>query len=167
MIAAGPDQRLGRSSTKPEGVADGLSTRSSYAAIMPTMTPSPVPVPPPGVAVAAAAQENWRVLGEVSQIVDWPIIASALGIEPGEVIKTAIVLPQLGRIECILDDQADMRHAEEQLRELLVRGWSVNALLPMHSLGAAHQALRGLRIHLQGWWKPDDERLRFTSLETP
>jgi hypothetical protein len=60
-----------------------------------------------------------------------------------------------------------MRHAGEQFRALLVRGWSVSALLPMHSLGAAHQALRGLSIHLQGWWTPDDERLRFTSPETP
>lgn len=134
---------------------------------MPNVTPSPVPVPPLGATVAAAAQENWRGLGEASEVVDWPVIASALGIEPGEVIKTAVVLPQLGRIECILDDQADMRHAGEQLRALLVRGWSVNALLPMHSLGTAHQALRGLRIHLQGWWAPDDERLRFTSPETP
>lgn len=121
----------------------------------------------PGPTVAAAAQENWRVLGEASQVIDWPVVASALGIEPGEVIKTAVVLPQLGRIECILDDQADMRHATVQLGALLVRGWSVNALLPMHSLGTAHRALRGLRIHLQGWWAPDDERLRFTSPETP
>jgi hypothetical protein len=134
---------------------------------MPNVTPSPVPGPPPGAAVAAAAQENWRGLGEASEVVDWSVIASALGIEPGEVIKTAVVLPQLRRIECVLDDEADMRHAGEQLRALLVRGWSVNALLPMHSLGAAHQALRGLRIHLQGWWTPADDRLRFTSPETP
>ena len=124
-------------------------------------------MPPLGAAVAAAAQENWRGLGEASQVVDWPVIASALGIEPGEVIKTAVVLPRLGRIECVLDDQADMRRAGEQLRALLVRGWSVNALLPIRSLGAAHQALRGLGIYLQGWWTPDDERLRFTSPETP
>ena len=124
-------------------------------------------VPPLGSRVAAAAQENWRGLGEASRVVDWPVIAAALGIEPGEVIKTAVVLPRLGRIECVLDDQADMRRAGEQLRALLVRGWNVNALLPMHSLGAAHQALRGLSIHLQGWWTPGDERLRFTSPETP
>lgn len=100
-------------------------------------------------------------------MVDWSVIASALGIDPGKVIMAAVVLPKLGRIECILDDQADMRHAGEQFRALLLRGWSVNALLPMHALGAAHQALRGLRIHLQGWWTQDDERLHFTSPETP
>lgn len=100
-------------------------------------------------------------------MVEWPVIASALEIEPGDVIKTAVVLPHLGRIECVLDDQADMRSAGDQLRALLSRGWSVNALLPMHSLGAAHEALRGLAIHLQGWWTPDDQRLRFTSPETP
>jgi len=134
---------------------------------MPNVTPSPAPVPPLGPTVAAAAQEYWRGLGETSQVFDWAVIASALGIEPGEVIKTAVVLPQLGRIECVLDDRTDMRRAGEQLSALLVRGWSVNALLPMQSLGAAHQALRGLRIHLQGWWAPDDQRLRFTSPETP
>jgi hypothetical protein len=134
---------------------------------MPKVTPWPEPVPPLGAKVAAAAQENWRGLGEASQVVDWTVIASALGIEPGDVIKTAIVVPHLGHIECVLDDQADMRHAGEQLRALLVRGWSVNALLPMRSLGIAHQALRGLTIHLQGWWSPDDKRLRFTSPETP
>jgi hypothetical protein len=134
---------------------------------MPNVTPSAAPMSPVGPAVAAAAQENWRGLGETSQVLDWPVIASALGIEPGEVIKTAVVLPKLGRIECVLDDQADIRRASEQLHALLVRGWSVNALLPIYSLGAAHRALRGLGIHLQGWWKLEDERLRFTSPETP
>ena len=100
-------------------------------------------------------------------MVDWSIIASALGIDAGEVIKTAIVLPHLRRIECVLDDQADMRRAEAQFQALLLRGWSVNALLPIRSLGEAHQALRGLRIHLQGWWTLADDRLRFTSPETP
>lgn len=134
---------------------------------MSTVTPSPAAVPPLGNTVAAATQETWRGLGETSEVVDWSVIASAIGIEPGDVIKTAIVLPQLGRIECVLDDQADIQRAAEQLHALLARGWSVNALLPIHSLGAAHQALRGLKIHLQGWWTPDDERLRFTSPETP
>jgi hypothetical protein len=131
------------------------------------MTLPPEPVPPLGAKVAAAAQENWRGLGEASQVVDWTVIASALGIEPGEVIKTAVLVPHLSRIECVLDDQVDMQRAGEQLRALLACGWSVNALLPMRSLGIAHQALRGLTIHLQGWWSPDDKRLRFTSPETP
>lgn len=145
----------------------GLSIALFYAPIMPTAAPSPVPPPSAGSRVAAAAQENWRGLGEISEVVDWSIIASALGIDAGEVIKTAIVLPHLRRIECVLDDQADMRRAEAQFQALLLRGWSVNALLPIRSLGEAHQALRGLRIHLQGWWTLADDRLRFTSPETP
>jgi hypothetical protein len=155
----------GSSSSRSEGVADGLLTQSSYARIMPTVTPSPLP--PLEATVAAAAHEAWRGLGETSQVLNWPAIASALGIEPGEVIKTAVVLPQLGRIECVLDYKADLGRAAEQLRALLVLGWNVNALLPIRSLGAAHQALRGLEIHMQGWWTLDDERLRFTSPETP
>jgi hypothetical protein len=131
------------------------------------MTALPVPVPPSEAGVAAAAQENWRGLGQASQIVDWIVVASALGIEPGDTIKAAIVLPQLGRIECVLDDQVDMRRASDQLSALLRRGWSVSALLPVHALGTAHQALRGLSIQLQGWWAPEDKRLRFTSPETP
>lgn len=42
-------------------------------------------VPTPGDRVAAAAQDSWRGLGEASQVVDWSVIASALGIEPGKV----------------------------------------------------------------------------------
>jgi hypothetical protein len=134
---------------------------------MAASTPSTAPVPPQGGRVAAAAQESWRVLGETSQVVDWTVIASALKIEPGEVIKAAVVLPQLMRIECVLDDRPDMRRAGEQLSALLLRGWTVSALLPLPAMGSAHQALRGLGIHLQGWWTSDDDRLRFTSPETP
>jgi hypothetical protein len=147
--------------------ADGLPAEPLYAPTMSVPTPSMMPMPQPADRVTAAAQESWRGLGETSQVVAWSLIASALGIEPGEVIKTAIMLPQLMRIECVLDDQADMRRAAEQIRALLLRGWTVNALLPLPALGSAHQALRGLSIQLQGWWTSDDDRLHFTSPETP
>src|SRR5258708_38633369 len=102
---------------------------------MPTAPTSPVPVPTPMDTVAAAAQETWRGLGQASQGVDWSVIAAALGIEPGDVIKTAVGLPQLERIECVLDDRADMRHAGAQVRALLLLGGSVNVLLPRPALG--------------------------------
>lgn len=148
-------------------MAYALLGRSAYDQAMSTVTPSSVPMPPLGDTVAAVAQETWQGLGETSEVVDWSVIASELGIDPGEVIKAAVVLPRLGRIECVIDDEAGLQHAAEQLDALLVRGWIVNALLPIHSLGAAHQALRGLKINLQGWWTPDDKRLRFTSPEIP
>lgn len=117
--------------------------------------------------VAAAAQEHWRVAGERAEVVDWDVVASTLGLSHGAAISAAVLIPKIMQIECVLDVDAELADAWSDLYALVTQGWRVQALLPLSALGAAHEALRGLDILLQGCWTAQDGGLRFTSPETP
>lgn len=55
--------------------------------------------------------------------------------------------------------------ARQELLVLAGQGWAVNALVPLHTLGAAHEVFRGLPLRLQGWWERDDRDMAFTEPE--
>jgi hypothetical protein len=123
--------------------------------------------------VAGAAKDAWRVLGESAEVVDWDILALNLGLFRGDAIKKAVLVPRVTQIECVLDPAKSMRDARHDLVALLAEGWvaaegwRVSALVPISKLGAAHEALRGLDLRLQGWWTNAENGLRFSSAETP
>jgi hypothetical protein len=117
--------------------------------------------------VAAAAQEYWRVAGEIAEVVDWDVVANSLGLAHGAAISAAVLIPKIMQIECVLDTDTELTDAWADLSALVSQGWRVQALLPLPALGAAHEALRGLDILLQGWWIAQGRGLRFTSPETP
>jgi hypothetical protein len=117
--------------------------------------------------VAAAAQEHWRVAGEIAEVVEWERVADTLGLAQGAAIGAAVFIPKILQIECVLDAGPELANAWSDLSALVTRGWQVQALMPLAALGAAHEALRGLDILLQGWWTAQDGELRFTSPETP
>jgi hypothetical protein len=117
--------------------------------------------------VAGAAKEAWHALGESAQVVDWEIVAKNLGIYAGDAIRAAVLVPRVSQIECVLDPAKSMREARQDFAALLDEGWRVSALVPISKMGAAHEALRGLDLHLQGWWTTAERHLRFSSPETP
>jgi hypothetical protein len=136
-----------------------------YAPCMTTATASQAGQAAPDV--AGAAREAWHALGESAQVVDWEIVAKNLGIHAGDAIRAAVLVPRVAQIECVLDPTKSMREARQDFAALLNEGWMVSALVPISKMGAAHEALRGLDLHLQGWWTNTERRLRFSSPETP
>jgi hypothetical protein len=121
----------------------------------------------PAPDVAGAAREAWRVIGESAEVVDWGIVAKNLGLGPSNAIRAAVLIPRVRQIECVLDPTISMGDARPHFALLLSEGWKVSALVPISKMGAAHEALRGLDLHLQGWWTTAESRLRFSSPEMP
>lgn len=115
---------------------------------------------------AGAARALWESAGEATELVRWSGVASQLGRPTStESITWAVVVPRLGRIECVMDPSKNLGEARSGLDNLLERGWAVSVLMPVRAMGAAHEAFRGLDIHLQGWWSGDGAKCRFTSPE--
>ena len=102
--------------------------------------------------VAGAARALWESAGEAPELVRWSSIASQLASTSSESITWAVVIPRLGRIECVMDPSKNLGDARSGLDELLVRGWAVSVLMPVRKMGAAHEVFHGLDVHLQGWW---------------
>jgi hypothetical protein len=117
--------------------------------------------------VAAAAQEYWRIAGERAEVVEWKVLAGILGLDHGAAISAAVLIPKTMQIECVFAVDTQLADAWPELAALISLGWRVQVLLPLSALGAAHEALRGLDILLQGWWTAQGRGLRFTSPETP
>jgi len=117
--------------------------------------------------VAAAAKESWRIAGRHADVVAWDSFVDALGLEHDDAVVTAVVLPRERMVECVVDADAALQDAMKNFAALASDGWQVNAILPTACMGEAHEAWRGLNIHLQGWWQAGGSRLRFTSPELP
>lgn len=116
--------------------------------------------------IANEASTRWHSVGEESEVLPWAALAENLGISgaSGASIFSAVWVPRLKVLECVLPAQPDLEKAIADLRALTERGVEVNAILPLPALGAAHEALRGLQVHLQGWWATESA-LKFTPAE--
>jgi len=119
------------------------------------------------LSIADAAQESWRVVGYRADVLKWDDAARQLGAEAGAPIRFTVVVPEMKQIECVIDSNAELPDAWSALSGLRSGGWIVRAILPVSSMGQAHEALRGLDISLQGWWRAGENALRFTSPEVP
>ena len=117
--------------------------------------------------IADAARESWRVVGHRADVLKWDDAAGQLGAAVGAPIRFTVVVPKMKQIECVLDANAELPDARPALSALRSGGWIVRAILPVASMGRAHEALRGLDISLQGWWCTEERALRFTSPEVP
>jgi hypothetical protein len=78
----------------------------------------------------------------------------------------AVVIPDLNRIECVLDAGTDLRLATDRLGDLSEAGWSVWALVPLAQLNQAHDVFRSTAEYVQGWWEREDH-FTFSSPEIP
>jgi hypothetical protein len=116
--------------------------------------------------VIEAARLAWEINGEQPEVRSGGEFGRAVGITAGPAIPSVLVLPNQRRVECVLDPERAVAEAVEEVATLVNGGWRVAALLPIQSLGAAHQAFRGLPMQLQGWWRADGE-LKFTAPEVP
>lgn len=86
--------------------------------------------------------------------------------EPSEILSDVfVVLPRSGRVECVFDAIDAMGSARDTLEQLVESGIEVNALVPVHLLGQAHEQARGVGIWLQGWLEGEDGTPRFTAPE--
>jgi len=117
--------------------------------------------------VAEAALEAWRVAGEPAEVVEWAVVAGKLGLGSTRAIASAVMVPRVMEIECFLETNEDLRDVRRDLSILASEGWRVRALMPVAWLGAAHEALRGLDLHLQGWWTTQERGVKFSSPEAP
>lgn len=78
----------------------------------------------------------------------------------------AVVIPSLGRVECVLDEGSDLGQASTKFHELSNAGWAVWALVPLTRLAGAHEAFQSAVDYVQGWWERKDE-FSFTQPEIP
>ena len=116
--------------------------------------------------VAQAAALKWRVAGHSCSVVTPSDLQQSLGLDrsASEWIAALVVLPDLNSIECVMGSWADQDSVAASMRLLIDRSIKVNAILPVGSLGAAHERLRGLSITVQGWWQ-EATGPKFTSAE--
>lgn len=121
-----------------------------------------------GDPVARAARHLWESTGEESQVRPWAALAAEIGLQDSDsVMHFTVVVPRLRRIECIINDRDKLPAARDRINALLSRGYEVDALMPVQFLGAGHEAFRGCRIRLQGWWERKEHGLAFTTPEIP
>lgn len=77
----------------------------------------------------------------------------------------AVILPDLRRIECVLDSTTDFSAASGYLAGYRAEGWDVWALVPLARLGEAHTAFGQVADCVQGWWQREDAAVSFTAPE--
>ena len=77
-----------------------------------------------------------------------------------------VVVPGEGRVECVIDEEWDLRDAVARIDEISESGWEVWALLPLARLSMAHEVLETHVDRIQGWWDRG-ETFTFTSPEIP
>ena len=77
-----------------------------------------------------------------------------------------VVVPGEGRVECVIDEDSDLRDAIPRIDEISESGWAVWALLPLARLSFAHEVLESHVERIQGWWDRG-ETFTFTSPEIP
>ncbi|MGW4528973.1 hypothetical protein [Amycolatopsis sp. NPDC004378] len=116
--------------------------------------------------VCDAAVRAWHVAGEESRLIAWASLAEQLGRSvTGTALGSVVLVPRLRRVECVFTADEHWDVARQALLVLADQGWAVNALVPLHTLGAAHEVFRGLPVRLQGWWERDDRDMAFTEPE--
>ena len=79
----------------------------------------------------------------------------------------AVVLPDLNRVECVLDASTDFADAAVHLRRFVEDGWDVWAVVPLARVGDAHLQFAGGVEYIQGWWPRGDGEIAFTAPEVP
>lgn len=67
----------------------------------------------------------------------------------------SVVAPDLGVVECVVDDDEAVADIGPAVSRLAAAGWAVTVLVPSARLGEAHRDLRGRPAMLQGWWIED------------
>ena len=80
---------------------------------------------------------------------------------------SAVAVPTLNRVECILDNDSDFSLASSQVYKLAEEGWDVWAVVPVARVGEAHLAFVGNAEFIQGWWPRPDGEISFTAPEVP
>ncbi|MFQ5948458.1 MAG: hypothetical protein ACE5KX_06325 [Acidimicrobiia bacterium] len=119
--------------------------------------------------VAAAAARSYAVRGDV--VLEAPfeqVIRKHTRLhEDSELEAVAVVVPELQRIECVLDREADPAALLAGFEALSDLGWDLWALVPGPLLGEAHRAFRGHRVRIQPWWIEADHLVRFGATEIP
>jgi hypothetical protein len=116
--------------------------------------------------VVDAAARAWRANGHEADVLLPAELSENLRDQLRSCISSMVVIPRLQRLECVFQPKADIGEATRALADLLSEGWSLSALVPVSGLGQAHEALRGLKIDLQGWWFADGTA-KFTAPEAP
>lgn len=118
-------------------------------------------------AVAQSALSRWQIVGESASISSWDKIGDAIGSHfcTGSVIAEAVVVSSTNVIECVVSEFPDWELVRHDVMGVIELGWSVTVLIPLRSLGSAHETLRGSAALLQGWWVRKDNELGFTGQE--
>lgn len=109
---------------------------------------------------------RWKLVGESPAVVDWERLTEQVGLqgcsESG--ISRAIFVADANIVECVVNVETDWTQVEAGVRGLVARGWAVNVLAHLSSLGSAHSSLSGSTASVQGWWT-NDKQLRFSGHE--
>lgn len=110
-------------------------------------------------AVASTYTRHREIVTEmlVAEVIDSPSVLGSV---------RAMVVPSLRTIEVALDDELEPDALVPLAWHLVEAGWEPVVLVPLHRLGEAHLALRGVPCVLQGWWAAD-ESVVFTGPERP
>ncbi|WP_311496980.1 hypothetical protein [uncultured Mobiluncus sp.] len=106
--------------------------------------------------VLEAALEAWRLNGK-GVVVDSSI--------PGNGIFAKLIHPDDKSIEYCVEEDVDESTWETLLSYTKPKFWTQRALVPLQSLGQAHDFLREGNFEIQGWWIGDEDNVLFGSVE--
>lgn len=115
--------------------------------------------------VTRAAEAAWVAYGEAPVSID----PQSVGVAPASDKALPVHMLRLNSTRCFEAffgaDQHDLGAAAGFLSLLGAPGWSVTAVVPLSSLGAAHEAFRAADVVLQAWWRDGEGKVRFSSCE--
>lgn len=111
--------------------------------------------------VADAAVRSYELGGATTHPIDFSDHA------PLADEMACFLVEDLQRLECVLP----VENGPEKYRDLLVHATNTNrdvwVVVPIRLLGRSHEVMRGLPLHLQGWWEAEGGRICFTAPEVP
>lgn len=114
--------------------------------------------------VAEAAVQAWKAAGEDVLVLPWAQLAKALSCDVEVTDADWVVVRNRRQVECVVEHEKALDRLRSVFEAFLLHGWQPSAVVPLHTMGAAHDAFGGLPVHLQGWLERDD-RPRFTAPE--
>jgi hypothetical protein len=106
--------------------------------------------------VVDAARAAWQWAGSPSEVL-------VLDEVPG--VIAALAIPKRRCIEFYVGRDHDGTTWSEVLRWTAREAAQVCSVVPLSSLGRAHEALRGSNSYLQAWWLDVDGRIAFGAME--
>jgi hypothetical protein len=122
-----------------------------------------------------ASLRAWRAAGIDAALTTWGDVLPAAGATVPDPyglgalaplptgVEAVTVIPELRRVECLVDSSVDYDALRRSLASLTGAEWTACVLTALGRMARAHEELRGTPVRLQGWWRDEDSAVHFTA----